>query len=112
MSDLMTSEDILKMTYAGLENFLKQLLDSESFQNFLIEKNKLFPTWNDLWKVVKIWLCQYTFLDMESTIWSLVQLLPYENCIQHNLRNSLAVHDIFWNQVYLNLKEAKKRLLC
>lgn len=106
------SEEIVKTTYGALEAFLENTLDAESFHHFISQRKILFPSWEHLWNKLKPWLEQYVVCDMHSTILGLAQLLPTTPSFHHNLQNSLALHDTFWNQVYLNLIQAKQRLPC
>lgn len=107
-----TSEKIMEKAFAGLEWFLQRHLDAESFQHFILEKQRLFPTWNHLWQHFERWLRQYILSDMQSTILDLTKWLPLNDSVNRNLQNSLVIHEDFWNQVYENLIKAKLRLPC
>ncbi|GFT75857.1 uncharacterized protein NPIL_18831 [Nephila pilipes] len=105
-----SSEEIMKITCAGLETFLKNYLDANAFQEFLNEKNRLFHTWNFLWERLQIWLSQTCLTNIPDAIMNLLQMLPHAEPCKPYLQNSLAIHDSFWNQVFQNLVIAKTRL--
>lgn len=107
-----TSEEILQTTFAGLETFLQNTLDPNSFQAFLIQKNNLFPTWNHLWERLYFFLVNHSLSRREETISSLAHMLSADESFHRNLQNSLTFHETFWNQVYLNLLAAKERIQC
>lgn len=108
----MTSEEIAHLTYESLEKFLRAHLDVQLFSDFIQEKEKLFPTWKHLWQQLQPWLSQYTACDMPTTILSLTQLLPTNPKFLYSLQQSLCIHEQFWNKVYINVLEAKRRLSC
>lgn len=106
----LTSEEIMKKTYAGLEQFLKSLLQPNDFDMYLEQKNVYFPTWSHMWKQIELWLRHHTFNNKVQTILSLAKIIPNINTFQYHLQNSLQLHEDFWNKVYANLIVAQSRL--
>lgn len=102
----------MQITYSGLEQFLQGLLDADSFQEYVDERKKSFPTWQHVWQILEPWLRQHTFQTMYDTIMSLAQIIPNMSAYKYQLHNSLHLHDSFWKQVYANLVIAKDRLSC
>jgi len=105
----MIPEDIMKVTYAGLEAFLQKLLTPHDFQLYLDYKHRHFPTWNHMWRVCEPWLREHNFHNMPNTIQSLAQVIPNSNTFYNQLSNSIHLHEDFWNKVYSNLLVAKSR---
>lgn len=107
-----TSEDIMRVTYAGLEQYLQGLLDADAFQDYLHQKKLLFPTWSRMWQTCESWLKHHTFHSMPVTILDLARVIPNLDPFRFQLQNALHMHETFWKQVYDNLVTAKERLPC
>ncbi|GBN19746.1 hypothetical protein AVEN_261816-1 [Araneus ventricosus] len=105
-------EEIIKITYVGLERFLENTLNASDFQDFQTHRHKIFPTWDHLWENLHRWLRRVPLNTMPETILSLADQLPGAKSFRPHLQNSLVLHDEFWNQVYQNLLTAKSRLPC
>lgn len=105
-----TPEEIVKITYTAVEDFLQGMLNPEIFRQFILEKNNLFPTWNHIWQKVEPWLKETAFDSMHDTIISLARLIRDDNDFIFPLRNSLGLHTPFWNKVYINLRTAQERI--
>lgn len=106
-----SAEEIVQKTYTGLEVFLQKNLSAEAFQDVSSYTQQMFPTWNHLWQQVEPWLRQHQFQNIRDTIFSFTK--TFNNVppsFQSDLQNSLALHDLFWNQVFQNLVVAKSRL--
>ncbi|KAG8173824.1 hypothetical protein JTE90_016313 [Oedothorax gibbosus] len=108
----LSSEEIMRRTYVGLEQYLQSLLDSTSYQEYLQQKNIIFPTWQHIWEKCEAWLRKHTFHNMSDTIMDLAHIIPNMDNYRYQLQNALHMHEPFWKQVYNNLVIAKKRLPC
>lgn len=107
-----SSEEIVRVTVNGFENFLKTLLTPEDYQRFETYKKDLFPSWNHLWAHLHPWLCKTPLNSMQECILSLLDQFPGSDSFRGYLQNSLVLHDEIWNKVYENLLIAKGRLTC
>lgn len=106
----MNSEYIARITYDNVTNFFQELLGVDKMKEILFEVHKLFPTWTDLWNVIKKWLKECPMTSMQHTIHSFAKIFPSYSSFANDLDNSLAIHPGFWYQVHDNLCEAKEKL--
>lgn len=107
-----SAEEIIRVTYDGFEEFLKNTLAAEDFQDFQKYKNNMFPSWKHLWENLRSWLCNAPLDTMPNSILSLAEQFQGTQSFRFHLQNSFVLHDEFWNKVYENLLTAKRRLTC
>ncbi|GIY89216.1 uncharacterized protein CEXT_656591 [Caerostris extrusa] len=106
----MNSETIAQKTFTAVVHFLKSMLDESTSQTFQMGLESTFPTWPVLWNMLEKFLRQHSLKDMPDSILSFAEMLPDYTSFAEGLKQSLSLHEEFWNKVYQNLCLAKSRL--
>lgn len=109
----MNPEKIVQITYNSVIQFLQRILGVDKMTYILNHLNKSFPSWDHKWSTIQKWLVEeHPMTNMQHTIHSFAQLFPDYESFANDLNQSLALHDEFWNQVYIQLCIAKEGLKC
>lgn len=106
----MNSEIIAHAVYTNVIKFLENMVGDDKVGIVSQHINKMFPSWAEAWKIIYNWLQEHPLTNMQKSIHSFAQLFPNYESFAADLDNSLALHDLFWNQVHAQLCVAKSIL--
>lgn len=109
----MDPETVMRVTYDNVITFLQRMLGTNKMTIIAQHLNKTFPTWEHFWSAIRNWLLkEHPLTNMQHSIHSFAQLFPNYESFADDLDQSLALHDEFWNKVYIQLCAAQKGLKC
>lgn len=106
----MSSEIIAHKVYTNVIKFLERMAGVGNEGVISRHINKIFPTWEDAWKMIYSFLREHPLTNMQKSIHSFAQLFPNYESFAAELDSSLTLHDEFWNQVHTQLCVAKSKL--
>ncbi|GBM00348.1 hypothetical protein AVEN_32489-1 [Araneus ventricosus] len=99
----MDPEQIVFQTVQGLKLFLKDTFEEHVYETF----TSSVCDWSTMWERIKQWLLHNPMRDTHSTVLAFAETLPDYDSFEWQLKQSLTLHERFWNQVYSNLCRAK-----
>lgn len=102
----MDAEKIILSTVKGLMKFLDQTFGESVSRQF----SESVEHWPSTWRGLKEWIIRHPFTTMKTTITSFAENLPRYESFEWELRQSLTLHEEFWNKVYSNFCLAKRML--
>lgn len=102
----MDPETIARQTLEGLARFLKETYNESVAQEFLTS----LQNWSCTWNILREWILYNSLQDMPTSILSFAKTLPKYETFEWNLKQSLTLHEMFWNKVYSNFCLVKNLL--